>query len=35
MRPKGRINLALRQYENCRAALQRELDLQPKPETLI
>lgn len=30
---QGRINLALRQYENCRGALQRELNLQPEPET--
>src|SRR6185295_13227548 len=30
---QGRINLALRQYENCRGALQRELHLQPEPET--
>ncbi|WP_246811664.1 alpha/beta fold hydrolase [Mesorhizobium silamurunense] len=30
---QGRINLALKQYENCRDALQRELKLQPKPET--
>lgn len=30
---QGRLNLALRQYENCRAALQRELNLQPEPET--
>ncbi len=30
---QGRLNLALRQYENCRSALQRELNLQPEPET--
>jgi DNA-binding SARP family transcriptional activator/pimeloyl-ACP methyl ester carboxylesterase len=30
---QGRINLALRQYENCRGVLQRELNLQPEPET--
>lgn len=28
-----RINLALKQYETCRDALQRELGLQPEPET--
>ncbi|RWP36931.1 MAG: alpha/beta fold hydrolase [Mesorhizobium sp.] len=30
---QGRLNLALRQYENCRSALQRELNVQPEPET--
>lgn len=30
---QGRINLALRQYENCRGVLQRGLNLQPEPET--
>ena len=30
---QGRINLALKQYDNCRDALQRELRLQPEPET--
>lgn len=30
---QGRINLALRQYENCRGMLQRALNLQPEPET--
>ncbi|UVC18245.1 alpha/beta fold hydrolase [Mesorhizobium onobrychidis] len=30
---QGRLNLALKQYENCRGALQRELNLQPEPET--
>ncbi|WP_077382431.1 alpha/beta fold hydrolase [Mesorhizobium prunaredense] len=30
---QGRLNLALRQYENCRGALQRDLNLQPEPET--
>ncbi|CAN7486590.1 alpha/beta fold hydrolase [Mesorhizobium amorphae] len=30
---QGRINLALRQFEHCRDALQRELKLQPEPET--
>ncbi|CAN7667182.1 alpha/beta fold hydrolase [Mesorhizobium sp. LjNodule214] len=30
---QGRINLALKQYEHCRDALQRELKLQPEPET--
>ncbi|TIQ21156.1 MAG: alpha/beta fold hydrolase [Mesorhizobium sp.] len=30
---QGRLTLALRQYENCRSALQRELNVQPEPET--
>jgi DNA-binding SARP family transcriptional activator/pimeloyl-ACP methyl ester carboxylesterase len=30
---QGRINLALKQYDHCRDALQRELKLQPEPET--
>ena len=30
---EGRCNLALKQYELCRDALQRELGLQPEPET--
>lgn len=30
---QGRLNLALKQYENCRDTLQRELKLQPEPET--
>ncbi|MER9504754.1 bacterial transcriptional activator domain-containing protein [Mesorhizobium sp. M0579] len=30
---QGRVNLALKQYEHCRDALQRELKLQPEPET--
>ena len=30
---EGRFNLALKQYEVCRDALQRELGLQPEPET--
>ena len=30
---QGRINLALKQYEHCRDALQRDLKLQPEPET--
>ena len=30
---EGRFNLALRQYEFCRDALQQELGLQPEPET--
>ena len=30
---QGRINLALKQYDNCRDALQRELRLQPELET--
>ncbi|WP_084018319.1 alpha/beta fold hydrolase [Mesorhizobium sp. LNHC221B00] len=30
---QGRANLALKQYERCRDALQRQLDLRPEPET--
>jgi len=30
---QGRINLALKQFEHCRDTLQRELKLQPEPET--
>jgi DNA-binding SARP family transcriptional activator/pimeloyl-ACP methyl ester carboxylesterase len=30
---EGRVNLALKQYEFCRDVLQRELGLQPEPET--
>lgn len=30
---QGRVNLALKQYERCRDALQRQLDLRPEPET--
>ncbi|AZO30935.1 MULTISPECIES: alpha/beta fold hydrolase [unclassified Mesorhizobium] len=30
---QGRINLALKQYELCRDALQRDLRLMPEPET--
>lgn len=30
---QGRTNLALKQYEHCRTALQRDLKLQPEPET--
>ncbi|QKC70628.1 alpha/beta fold hydrolase [Mesorhizobium sp. Root172] len=30
---QGRTNLALKQYEDCRRVLQRELNLQPEPET--
>ncbi|MER9336138.1 alpha/beta fold hydrolase [Mesorhizobium sp. M0293] len=30
---QGRLNLALKQYDHCRDALQRELKLQPEPET--
>lgn len=30
---QDRVNLALKQYELCRDALQRELGLQPEPET--
>lgn len=30
---QGRVNLALKQYERCRDALQRQLDVRPEPET--
>ncbi|MBZ9723676.1 alpha/beta fold hydrolase [Mesorhizobium sp. CO1-1-11] len=30
---QGRVNLALKQYELCRDALQRQLRVQPEPET--
>jgi DNA-binding SARP family transcriptional activator len=30
---QGRINLALEQYERCRKALQRQLQVQPEPQT--
>ncbi|MER9144253.1 alpha/beta fold hydrolase [Mesorhizobium sp. M0871] len=30
---QGRVNLALKQYESCRDALRRQLDLRPEPET--
>ncbi|MFD2058892.1 alpha/beta fold hydrolase [Mesorhizobium calcicola] len=30
---QGRVNLALKQYERCRDALQRQLDLRPEAET--
>ncbi|MES0070139.1 bacterial transcriptional activator domain-containing protein [Mesorhizobium sp. M0074] len=30
---QGRVNLALKQYESCRDALRRQLDLRPESET--